>query len=466
MCAGATLGPVTASETALLIIITDGTSSYSVVSGLRVNQDKPLIHFYDKLLPVDDSGVTRETFSIQRQLNGMQIQDNWLNRHLDKVPDLFISFIRTLRVPKDGQTYHLPANLGPFPVLCSEKFGPSLPPGMSDEGGVLLPMFQREATLLCFSHDDGNSNEVDDYAVKVLAGSVNTFSGCLRDQKVGEKPQKQQDYIVAPLQGRLDCFYTAKGIVNQFVAMPLGFAYTAESQLRGTEFIGGIQLQIASRCKGHGHFSLEGHQRDCGPFVKPELWAPDCLDRYKTPRELGLKPERRIFAEGNEVKNLGAARYIMFNSIEHNHSPDYYDPLTNYDLEGGLITFSPPYSSAGAVDTANNYKFPVAEEVITGRWKMGLAVGGSVYQEICADQDTRKWNWADSLIVGVQMLNSVIFETVVGKEAPPCPISVQDYIEGRLPLLPHSAIYVDQRGHDPEGTTNSWPDRCANGDIS
>lgn len=552
MCEGATLGPITASETALPIIVTDGTSNYSVVSGLRVNQDEPLIHFYDKLLTADDSGVAHETFSIQRRLNGILIQDNWLNRNIDKVPDLFISFNRTLRVPEDGQIYHLPANLGLFPVLRSEKFGPNLPPGMSDKGGVLLPMFQREALFLNFSHDDGSGIEVDDYAVKVFAGSVNAISGCLGDQKNGEKLREQQDYLVAPRQGRLDGFYTAKGIVNQFVAMPLGFEYTAESQLRGTEFIGGIQLLIAPRYKGHGHYSLEGHQRDCGPFVKPEIWTPDCLDRYKTPRELGLEPGRRIFVEGDEVKdiwnafpadpaslqtlanerlfprcgkkcrptlvhelyelpkdkfrsrpmvleittihafsinvNFGstyfsgettvpsaletlhyspfldvndfkkqlfdqlqatkrAARYIMFNGVDHDDSPKYYDPIANYDLEGGVITFSPPWMSGRREDAANNYKFPVAEKA-TGRWEMGLGVGGGVYQEICLDEDPRKWNWAESRIAGVQILNSVIFESVVGIEAPPCPISVQDYIEGRM-----SFYHIVQKSPINEGTT-------------
>jgi len=141
------------------------------------------------------------------------------------------------------------------------------------------------------------------------------------------------------------------------------------------------------------------------------------------------------------------ASYIMFNGIKHDDSPDYYDPLANYDLEGGVITFSPQWASAKLADTAKNYKFPVAEGV-PGRWEMGLAVGGGVYQEICADQDPRKWNWADSLIVGVQILNSVIFETVVGIEAPPCPISVQDYIEGRMPFY-----HIVQHTSINEGTT-------------
>jgi hypothetical protein len=403
-------------------------------------------------------------------------------------------------------------------------------------------MFQREAMFLCFSRDGGSSNEVDDYAIKVFAGSVNAISGYLGDQEGVERPQKQQDYVVAPRQGRLDGFYTAKGIVNQFVAMPLGFAYTAESQLRGTEFIGGIQLLIAPQYKGHGHFSLEGHQRDCGPFVKPEIRTPDWLDRYKTPRELGLAPGRRIFVEGDELKKLcnailvdpasletltdkklyprcgtkcrptfvhelyglprdkilsrpmvlevttipaltinvnfaadfsgslledkadlpltlvtqyyspfldvndfksqlfeehyargNAARYIMFNGAEHDEKPQYYDPIVNYDLDGGMITFSPPWQSAGTKGSLNNYKFPLTEEA-HGRWEMGLAAGGGVYQEICVDSDPRRWNWADSCVLSVQILNSVIFQSVVGMEAPPCPISVQDYIEGRMPF--------------------------------
>ena len=42
-----------------------------------------------------------------------------------------------------------------------------------------------------------------------------------------------QNYLVAPDQPWLDGFCVAKGLIRQFVAMPLGKGYTAEAQLTG-----------------------------------------------------------------------------------------------------------------------------------------------------------------------------------------------------------------------------------------
>ena len=140
------------------------------------------------------------------------MEDDWVNRSLDRVTDLVISFDRTLRVPEDGQIYHLPANLGTFPLLRVEHFRRNLPPDMSRKGGVFLPMFQREAMLTCFRHDQsGKDEEEATYAIRVFAGSVNAVSGTLAASDEKAISVKNQDYVVVPQQGASRWILFGKG---------------------------------------------------------------------------------------------------------------------------------------------------------------------------------------------------------------------------------------------------------------
>ena len=56
-----------------------------------------------------------------------------------------VSFRRTLRVPEDGRDYPLPPNLETFPVRSVGDFKGRVPQEWEEEGGVLIPLYQREA---------------------------------------------------------------------------------------------------------------------------------------------------------------------------------------------------------------------------------------------------------------------------------------------------------------------------------
>jgi hypothetical protein len=56
--------------------------------------------------------------------------------------------------------------------------------------------------------------------------------------------KEPQDYIVVPDQPWLDGFSVGKGLIRQFVAMPLGQGYTAEEQITGAAEHGGIQVIV------------------------------------------------------------------------------------------------------------------------------------------------------------------------------------------------------------------------------
>ena len=59
---------------------------------------------------------------------------------------------------------------------------------------------------------------------------------------INELQTDPQDYIVTPGQSWLDGYSVAKGLIRQFVAMPLGEGYSAEEQLSGEAEHGGIQI--------------------------------------------------------------------------------------------------------------------------------------------------------------------------------------------------------------------------------
>ena len=56
--------------------------------------------------------------------------------------------------------------------------------------------------------------------------------------------RRPQNYVVAPEQPWLDGYCVEKGVIRQFVAMPLGAGYTAEEQLTGEAEHGGLQIMV------------------------------------------------------------------------------------------------------------------------------------------------------------------------------------------------------------------------------
>ncbi|MCH6547829.1 MAG: hypothetical protein IH798_05220 [Gemmatimonadetes bacterium] len=150
--------------------------------------------------------------------------------HKDAV--LRIGFQRTLRIPDDDEKYPLPPGLGLFPLRHVDDFPNSVSELWMQHGGVMLPMYQSEALWINFSGDYP-------FAIKVAAGKINAVTG--EDWRDGLH-RDPQDYMVAPEQPWLDGFCVEKGLIRQFVAMPLGSGYSAEEQLTGKAEHGGLQI--------------------------------------------------------------------------------------------------------------------------------------------------------------------------------------------------------------------------------
>jgi hypothetical protein len=148
---------------------------------------------------------------------------------------LTIDFQRTLRIPDDDRTYPLPPGLGRFPLRHVDDFADKVPERWAEHGGVMLPMYQSEALWLLFS---GSGYPC---AVRVATGKIDAVTGKELQAGLARRPQ---NYLVVPGQPWLDGYCVKKGVIRQFVAMPLGAGYTAEEQITGEAEHGGIQLIV------------------------------------------------------------------------------------------------------------------------------------------------------------------------------------------------------------------------------
>ncbi|MFI6491632.1 hypothetical protein [Streptomyces sp. NPDC050564] len=144
-----------------------------------------------------------------------------------------VRFKRTLRLPETG-THALPPGLGDFPIRRVEDYTDTVPAEWRARGGVMLPVYLREAMWLSFA---GTSEPA---ALQVGVGKVCAVSGKKWSSRLSRDPQ---NYVVLPRQPWLDGINSGKGTVRQFVAVPLGLGATVEGQVTGEEVWGGVQLQ-------------------------------------------------------------------------------------------------------------------------------------------------------------------------------------------------------------------------------
>ena len=155
---------------------------------------------------------------------------------------LRITFQRTLRIPDDDKVYPLPPGLGSFPLRHVDDFAKNVPEQWIQHGGVMMPMYQSEALWINFSSKYLNKHRTKyPFAVKIATGKINAVTG---DEWVDGLNLKPQDYMVSSEQPWLDGYCVEKGLIRQFVAMPLGSGYSAEEQLSGKAEHGGLQIIV------------------------------------------------------------------------------------------------------------------------------------------------------------------------------------------------------------------------------
>lgn len=285
-----------------------------------------------------------------------------------RIGSLTITFHRTLRLPDDGNSYPLPPSLGRFPIHRVADHADRVPASWRAHGGVFLPMHQREAMWLSFA-----GSPADPVALKVAAGMRNALTGDAWDERI--EAGRRQDYIVAPGQPWLDGFNSGKGIIRQFIAMPLGMGYTAEGQLTGEEKFGGIQLL--------------GFGARPGRIPPPQQWVN---------RAGGLGPMGGL---------AGAGAPAMYGSVGSS-------PRMMRSAQVHSLSASAPLGSLGA--------------------EMGLGAGGRMRQSIHPDpHGADVWDPARSGRVFVHIVDAGLYQQITGTPAPPSPISAATYTQHGLP---------------------------------
>ena len=165
-----------------------------------------------------------------------------------------------------------------------DDYGDRLPDGWQRRGGVLLPMHQAEAMWLLFG---GLVNRYP-FALKVATGKMCAVTGDAWVERLNRDPQ---DYLVVPEQPWLDGYCVAKGVIRQFVAMPLGAGYTVEEQLTGAAEHGGLQI-IAFPMKRERYEQMQ-QQRET---VAYDL-APAAAAAPAPLKQMGLAPGGRMKQE-------------------------------------------------------------------------------------------------------------------------------------------------------------------------
>jgi hypothetical protein len=211
----------------------------------------------------------------------IELNDNALGFSFPEVHEgarLQIEFQRTLRIPDNDKTYPLPPGLGRFPLRHVDDHAAQAPKDWLKRGGVMLPMYQAEALWI-------NFNGGYPMAVKIATGKVNAVSGKLWKDKLNRNPQ---DYVVATEQPWLDGYCVEKGVIRQFVAMPLGSGVTAEEQVTGKAEHGGLQI-IAYPMK------KEAYERYFGARVRFQAEPAPCMVCECS--EMGLAPGGRMKQE-------------------------------------------------------------------------------------------------------------------------------------------------------------------------
>ncbi|AOG03025.1 hypothetical protein [Bosea sp. RAC05] len=312
--------------------------------------------------------------------------------HPDAV--LEIDFHRTNRLPEDAHVHSLPPSLGSFPLrdihdLPKDK----IPANWLKRGGIVLPMHQTEAMWMSFHSPGGYP-----MAVKVCVGKVNAVTGkpWSEDLAFGD----DQDFMQVPGQMWMDGICIGKGVIRQFVAMPLGQGYTVEGQVTGKEDHGGLQILVKPLLPAH--------------FTK----VP------KLPRRASYDSSFAVMASGFDEPG------VLFSAAPSSDGPS---------LSPSSFKVGSPLRAMASVDATMRSPAP-------RKLDMGLAAGGQMKQEIYVSPiEPQHWSAAKSRCF-VAIANAESWADITGTNAPALPESYATHVSkgGKV-------FEVAETGHALEG---------------
>ena len=280
-----------------------------------------------------------------------------------------IEFQRTLRIPDDNREYCLPPGFGRFPVRHVDDHRDTPPESWGRHGGVFLPMYQAEAMWL-------NFDTAYPMAIKVAAGKIDALTG---EGWTNELSRRPQNYLTVPNQPWLDGFCVGKGMIRQFVAMPLGRGYTAEEQLTGTAEHGGLQIiAYPMQAARYEAWAKKQVARDAwtdsavmSPAPQSEMGlAPGGLMRQKIYRDkYGFETWDRSTRSRCFVHILNSEQYLQASGAAPPSMPptakDYTDAgLPWFDYYGGDLTALDGAQKLTGLDSVATKKLKQGEGVL------------------------------------------------------------------------------------------------------
>jgi hypothetical protein len=238
-----------------------------------------------------------------------------------------VHFQRTLRIPDDSRDYPLPPGFGAFPLRHLDDHAHSVPGEWLERGGVMMPMSQAEAMWISFS---GNFRRGGyPFAVKIATGKINAVSGEPWTAHLNRDPQ---DYIVIPEQPWLDGYCVEKGVIRQFVAMPLGGGYSVEEQLTGKAEWGGVQILV---------YPMKADRYET-------LWQPELLRCYAAPM-----PEAPMgLAQGGRMKQEVYDDPYGLEAWDQRHFSRCFVTIANSTTWHAITGERPPIEPPTAADYA------------------------------------------------------------------------------------------------------------------
>ena len=181
----------------------------------------------------------------------------------------------------------------------------------------------------------------------------------------------RQDYVVIPEQRWLDGINSGDGIVSQFVAMPLGKGYTIEAQITDEEKFGGFQLAI-------------------------------------------FDPRTGRFPEQDPKEREAAIAALKQRALRAAEEKRGVTILRQEQKTSSLPMFMPKQSGPA--------------------FEMGIARGGKIKQQIMEDTyGAESWDEAAFRDVVIHIVNSEVYQHITGREAPPCPITQEQYRSSKIP---------------------------------
>lgn len=323
---------------------------------------------------------------------------------LDLGEGVRIRFIRTLRLPESG-THALPPGLGEFPLRRVADYPDTAPPEWLAKGGVMLPVYLREAMWLSF----GGTREPA--ALQVGVGKVCAVSGERWTGRLGLDPQ---NYVVLPRQPWLDGINSGDGTVRQFVAVPLGLGATVEGQVTGEETTGGVQLQafpLGREALAEWRLAEQERERQLRerPYAAPAYGAPPAPGGAGDGGWTLMAPPAPQAERRRGGPAAGPAR--------------------------------PAAAPAGRAAPAAPMPAPA----------MGLGVGGAMRQEVYQDErPLSAWAPEPAARIFVHLVTPPAWRRITGEDAPPSPVDRAAYTKAGLPWFD----YYDDSAADlaPTGT--------------